>query len=101
MKHLQKAVVKKRGFQMIFNTSGLSGKHSFGLDILLDFSDFRVQPYKIPQIHYSKTRFSQIGKMLRFFSHFTAMNYQWYACSKAVHFLLSNSIGGSFSHCLL
>lgn len=70
MKHLQKTVVKKRDFQMILNASGLSGKHDFELRILLDFSDFRVQLYKMSQIHYSKPRFSQICKMSRFSSPF-------------------------------
>lgn len=64
MKHLQEAVVKKRDFQIILNASGLSEKHDFELHILLDFSDFRVQPYKIPCIHYSKPRFCPICKYL-------------------------------------
>lgn len=70
MKHLQKAVVKKRDFQMILNTSGLSGKHDSEVRILLDFSDFKIQVYKMPRIYYSKPRFSQICKMPRFSSPF-------------------------------
>lgn len=70
MKHLQEAVVKKRDFPIILNASGLSEKHDFELHIFLDFSDFRVQPYKTPLIHYSKARFSQIRTRSSFSSSF-------------------------------
>lgn len=70
MEHLEKDVPRKRNFQMTLNASGLSGKHSFELHILLDFSDFSNRPYKIPQIHYIKAKFSQICKLSRFPSPF-------------------------------
>lgn len=70
MEHLEKDVLRKRDFQMTLNASGLSGKHSFELRILLDFSDFSNRLYKIPQIHYIKAKFSQICKLPRFPSPF-------------------------------
>ena len=101
MKHLQKAVVKKRDFQMILNTSGLSGRHDFELHILLDFSDFRVQPYKTSQTIMASPGFPKYVKCQVSPLPFTAMNYLSYVCSEVVHRLFTAFIGGSFPHCLL
>lgn len=70
MEHLQKDVLRKRDLQMTLNPSGLVGKHNFELHILLDFSDFSNQPYKIPQISYIEPMISQICKLSGFSSPF-------------------------------
>lgn len=82
MKHLQKSVLRKRDFQMTLNASGLSGKHSFELHILLDFSDFSNQPNKIAQISCIKPKYSQICKLSRFSSPFHSSELTVQACSE-------------------
>lgn len=97
MEHLEKDVLRKRDFQMTLNASGLSGKHSFELRILLDFSDFSNRLYKIPQIHCIKAKFSQIGKLSRFPSPFHSSELTLWI--NTVKFCACSEV--STGHCLL